>query len=175
MFGNKETGVVTFSYDTKELFNDVGILSAYMTKNLATEKGSLMDEYAITDDEWDIYVVCLEQTVPNVCEPMLKMASGIEDAFDAGIEVDEQDVLEREPGTYVEFNINDNEAYNVNVLRLVDNTLRDCLKYGVLAEFYSTCTQADLYGVAHGKYMASMKLLNQRLFQLKKKPVITSY
>lgn len=177
MFGNKEAGVITFSYDTKDLFNDVGILSAYMTKNLSAEKGSLLDEYAFTDDEWDIFKVCLKQAVPNIYESMLKMASGITDAFDAEKTVtgDEAAGLERKAGTYVEFNINDIGAYNVNVLSLVDATLRECLKYGTLAEFYSTCIHADLASMSRSKYLDNIQLLNQRLFQLKKKPVITPY
>lgn len=177
MFGNKEIGVITFSYDIKDLFNDVGILSAYMTKNLSAEKGSLLDEYAFTDDEWDIFKVCLKQAVPNIYESMLKMASGVTDAFGAEVTLvgDETEGLKRKAGTYVELSINDNGAYNANVLSLVDATLRECLKHGTLAEFYSTCIHADLYAAARDKYLANVQQLNQRLFQLKKKPVITPY
>lgn len=177
MFGNKEMGVVTFSYDINELFDDVSMLSAYMAKNIATENGSLMDEFAITDDERDIFKVCLKQAIPNIYESMLKMASGIVNAFDAEVmvEADEGTGLKRKEGTYVEFNINDGGSYNTNVLSLVDTTLRECLKHGTLAEYYSTCFHADLYATSRDKYLTNIRQLNHRLFQLKKKPVTSAY
>lgn len=173
MFGNKETGKITFYYDSDKLFNDVSLMSAYMTKNLKSEAGSLMDEFNISDDEKDIYAVCVRQTLPNIYETMMKITSGIDSAFDDEVEVSEkeQEGLKREAGKYIEFTLQDNEAYNDNVLNLVDATLLNCLKHGVLAEFYSICVNGDLYRIAQDKFTTSLFQLKQRLFQLKKKVV----
>lgn len=173
MFGNKETGNITFYYDSEKLFNDVSLMSAYMTKNLASEKGSLMDEFNISDDEQDIYKVCVRQTLPNIYETMMKITSGVDNAFDDEVVVagSESDGLKRTAGTYIEFTMQDNEAYNENVLNLVDATLLNCLKYGVLAEFYSICVNGDLHRIAQDKFTTSLFQLKQRLFQLKKKVV----
>lgn len=173
MFGNKETGNITFYYNSDKLFNDVSLMSAYMTKNLANENGSLMDEFSISDDEQDIYKVCVRQTLPNIYETMMKITSGVDNAFEDEVVVSatETDSLNREAGTYIEFTMQDNEAYNDNVLNLVDATLLNCLKYGVLAEFYAICVNGDLYRIAQDKFTTSLFQLKQRLFQLKKKVV----
>lgn len=173
MFGNKETGKITFYYNSDGLFSDVSLMSAYMTKNLANEGGSLMDEFNISDDERDIYNVCIRQTLPNIYETIIKITSGVDNAFDDEVVVSSPtgDTLNRAAGTYIELTIQDNEAYNNNVLSLVDATLLNCLKYGVLAEFYSICVNADLYRLANDKFTANLFQLKKRLFQLKKKSV----
>lgn len=173
MFGNKTTGEIAFYYDSDKLFNDVSLMSAYMTKNLKSEAGSMMDEFSISDDEKDVYKVCIRQTLPNIYETMMKITSGIENAFDDEVVVstDESDGLKRKNGTYIEFVMQDNDSYNANVLNLVDATLLNCLKYGVLAEFYSVCVNAELFRLAQDKFTTSLFQLKQRLFQLKKKSV----
>lgn len=173
MFGNKETGKITFYYDSDNLFNDVSLMSAYMTKNIKGDSGSMMDEFNISDDEKDIFKVCVRQTLPNIYETMMKITSGVENAFEdeAVVSTDETTGLKRAKGTYIEFTMKDNDAYNENVLNLVDATILNCLKHGVLAEFYSICVNGDLYRVAQDKFTTSLFQLKQRLFQLKKKVV----
>lgn len=173
MFGNKEEGKITFYYDSDGLFNDVSLMSAYMTKNLKGESGSLMDEFSISDDEKDIYKVCVRQTLPNIYETMMKITSGIDSAFDDEVTVSSKESggLKRDAGNYIEFTMQDNDSYNKNVLNLVDATLLNCLKHGILAEFYAVCVNADLYRIAHDKFTSSLFQLKQRLFQLKKKVV----
>jgi hypothetical protein len=173
MFGNKETGNITFYYDSDKLFNDVSLMSAYMTKNLKAEVGSAMDEFSISDDEKDIYAVCVRQTLPNIYETMMKITSGVGNAFDDEVNVttEETNGLKRAVGKYIEFTMQDNDAYNENVLNLVDATILNCLKHGILAEFYSICVNAELYRIAQDKFTTSLFQLKQRLFQLKKKVV----
>lgn len=173
MFGTKTSGNITFYYDSEGLFNDVSLMSAYMTKNLGSENGSLMDEYNISDDEKDVYKACVLQTLPNIYETMLKITSGVPDAFDAEVKVEtkEDSGLKREAGTYIELSIKDNSAYNSNVKSLVDVTILNCLKYGILSEFYSICVNMELYKIAHDKLTVSLFQLKQRLFQLKKKAI----
>lgn len=180
MYG-KTTGKITFYYDNDKLFNDVSLMSAYMTKNIKTDAGSAMDEFSISDDEKDVFDVCVRQTLPNIYETMMKITHGVDDAFDDNVSVAENaeingnekvdGTLGREAGTYVEFSIQDNESYNSNVLSLVDATLLNCLKHGVLAEFYSICVNGELYRIAQDKFTTILFQLKQRLFQLKKKSV----
>lgn len=152
----RNDGKITFSYNSDELFNDVGILSAYMTKNIITDKGDALDEFAISDDEREVFEVCVKQTLPNIYETLMKMCHGIEDAF-------------KYENRVIEFNILDNNEYNINVLKLVESTLLECLKYGVLSEFYSINMNAALQQAAQSKFASNLLLLNQRLFQLKRK------
>ena len=173
MYGNKLNGSITFYYDSKDLFNEVGILSAYMAKNYKDESGSMLDELSISDDEKDIYNVCLKQALPNIYDEMVKMTACIVDAFDSEseVKVDETDGLKRKAGTYVEFTLRNNNAFNSNVLTVVDSTLLNCIKFAVLAEFYSVCLHADLYRISRDKFNANVMQLRQRMFPLKKRVV----
>lgn len=205
MFG-KTSGKITFYYDSDKLFNDVSLMSAYMTKNLAGERGSIMDEFSISDDERDVYGVCVRQALPNIYETMMKITHDVENAFEdefvvaigderktttttvegeevvtenavaidknSGKDTNAKDAtLGRFAGKYVEFNIQDNDNYNSNTLGLVDATLLNCLKYGILAEFYSLCINGDLLKLAQDKFTTTLFQLKQRLFQLKKKSI----
>lgn len=172
MFGTKKVGNITFSYKTSELFDDAALLSAHMAKNTVIPEGSALDEFVLTNDEKDVFEVCVKQVMPDIYENLMKMSSGIEDAFCVETIANiEKDGLQRTSGVYISFNINDNNAYNENVLALVDATLLSCLKYGALAEFYSVNLNGDLGRIARDKYTASIMQLNQRLFQLKRKSI----
>lgn len=151
-----ETGNIVFSYDSKEMFNEVGLLSAYMAKSWAGT-GNSVDEFSITEDEEDVYNVCVKQALPAIHEVLVKLTSDINNAFDNG--------------NIIKFSLNDNGAYNENTLGIIDATLRDCIKFGVLAEFYSLCLNADLQLIAKDKFNANLFQLKQRLFQLKRKPM----
>lgn len=156
-----ENGVITFSYSADDLFNDVGLISAYMTKDIKNEQGSVIDEFAITDDERELFDVCVKQAVPNIFDAMLKMSTCTE-----GYNID---------GGYIEFSVRDNQSYNKNSLPLVESTIYDCLKFGVLTEFYSMCIHPDLKRISNEKYSEEILLLNNRLFQLKRRKVSSLY
>lgn len=154
----RKDGKITFSYNSDDLFNDVCLVSAYMVKNVITDIGAALDEFAISDDERDVFDVCVKQTLPNIYETLMKMSHGIDDAF-------------KYENKTIEFNILDNDAYNINVLNLVESTLLECLKYGVLSEFYSINVNTALQQTVQSKFTSNMLLLNNRLFQLKKKTI----
>lgn len=153
-------GSITFSYSNDTLFSDVSLLSAYMVKNINIEGASALDEFCISDDERDIFNECLKQALPNLYELVIQMAPCADGAFSDGL-----------TDGSVKISVKNNNAYNVNVLTLVDNTIYECLKFGVLAAFYSICVHEGLFTIANARYDANIKQLKQRLFQLRKKPV----
>lgn len=157
----KENGAIKFSYKADDLFNDVGLISAFMAKNLQNEKGSLLDEFAITSDERELFDMCVKQALPNIFDEMLKMSSCV-----TGIEAKDGNII---------LSFMDNNLYNDNALTLVDMTIYDCLKYGVLAEFYSICVHTDLLTLAQGKYAEMLRLLNKRLVPLKMRSISSLY
>ena len=173
MFGFRTSGEVTFFYNKEKLFDDVGLLSAHMAKSVSSD-GAAIDEYSITTDERELFDICVKQTMPNIYEALMKLSSGVSDAFNDDVVVKEDELkdLERNVGTYIEFTINDNTSYNSNVLNMVDTTIDTCLKYGILMEYYATCINAGLQKAAHDKFIVSLEQLKQRLFQLKKRQVI---
>lgn len=161
MAATVENGAIKFSYTADTLFNDVGLISAFMTKNLQNEKGSLLDEFAITSDEREVFDVCVNQTLPNIFDEMLKMSANV-----TGIENKDGNII---------LSVRDNNSYNDNALTLVDMTIYDCLKYGVLKEFYSICVHADLLGLAQSKYAEMLHLLNKRIVPLKMRSISSLY
>lgn len=156
-----ENGKITFSFTTSQLFNDVCLISSFMTKNLMNENGSALDDFAITDDERELFDVCVKQTTPNIFESMLKMTKCTEGYVN--------------DGTNISFSVKDNYAHNENAITLVESTIYDCLKFGVLSEYYSMCINAPLQSIVNKKYSDALLLLNQRLFQLKKKSISSLY
>ena len=154
-------GTITFGYTTEALFNDVEMISAFMTKDIVDDTGSATDKFIITEDEENLLDLCVKQVVPKIFEEMLnisKCATGY--SYESG---------------NISFSVKNNNAYNENVLPLVDSTIYDCLKYGVLSEFYSICTHTSIYGIVKAKYEEMLHLLDQRLYQLKKRSISSLY
>lgn len=181
--GNEPAKVVFF-YNRDTLFNDVSLVSSYMAKNLTTKEGnSLTDEFAISDDERDLVSVSLRTTLPDIYEAMTKITSGVIPAFEdlvsvgtrvkIGEDISGNDVY-IEVGDYVEFYLLDNGAYNANVITLVDASLYNAVKQGVLKEFYTTVLQPEFFKVCSERFVAELFKLKQRLFQLKKKSVVSN-
>lgn len=172
---------VLFYYDKNKLFNDVSLMSNYMAKNLTSKDGAaLTDEYAISDDERDIFDVCSRAALPDLYEAMTKITHGVSDSFDddyvvnAGSADKEYFVDDTGAviyGEYVTFRMQDNGAYNENVLFLVDASLLSTIKQSILKEYFSIVIQPEFFKVTTDRYIAELYKLKQRLFQLKKKSV----
>lgn len=179
MYKNRHNGEIAFYYESAELFNDVSRLSAFMVKNIVSESGSMLDQFSISDDEKEAYDECVKQAMPSIYEEMMKVTSFYMEspAFVPSDKVTDKgtDDLGREVGTYVVFNISDNGSHNTNVLPLVDDTLNNCLKYSILAEYYSVNLNAELLAFAREKFANNLAQLKQRLFQLKRKPVSSQF
>ena len=164
---SKTTGKIKFYYKKDVLFNDVSLVSNYMCKNLSTKDGNpLTDEYAISDDERDLVDVSIRATLPDIYEAMTKITNSIENAFEDSETISTDEC--------VSFTIQDNDAYNDNVITMVDASIYNCLKYGTLREVYSTITQAEFYNTCTTRFLAELFKLKGRLFQLKKKSVVSS-
>ena len=162
---------IEFKYKKDVLFNDVSLMSNYMSKNLSTKDGnSITDDYAISDDERDLVDVCVRATLPDIYEAMVKITNTVSSAF-------EDDKVVSEGGQsvhYVSFTMQDNGAYNANVLTMVDASLYNSLKYGTLKEVYSTVVQPEFFNTCANRFVGELYKLKQRLFQLKKKSVVSS-
>ena len=158
---------IEFKYKRDVLFNDVSLMSNYMSKNLSTKDGnSLTDDYAISDDEQDLVYMCIRATLPDIYEAMVKITKAVSSAFE------DDKVISGEH--YVSFTIQDNGQYNANVLTMVDASLYNSLKYGTLKEVYSTVVQPEFFNTCANRFVAELYKLKQRLFQLKKKSVVSS-
>ena len=165
--------LILFYYDRETIFNDVSLMSNYMCKNLTTKEGnSMTDDYAISDDERDLVNVSIRAALPDIYESMAKITNSVSSAF-------EDDATETgatgrpAAGHYVEFTLLDNGAYNDNVLTTVDASLYNSIKFGTIKEVYSTIVNPDLFRLAADRFVGELFKLKQRLFQLKKKSVLS--
>ena len=182
---------IVFFYNREILFNDVSLMSNYMVKNLATKDGnSLTDEYAISGDEQDIVDVSIRSALPDLYEALTKITTAVIPAFDDCVTINAggegtppkktigKDITNADVkvpyGDYVELYILDNNAYNANVITMVDASLYNALKYGVLKEVYSSLVNTDLYNLCNARFIQELLKLKQRLFQLKKKSVVSN-
>jgi len=164
---------IKFLYNRDTLFNEVSLMSNYMSKNLSTKDGNaLTDDYAISDDEKDLVNVSIRATLPDIYESMAKITNAISPAFDD--DVTEAGSGSIEAGHYVEFVLQDNGAYNDNVLTMVDASLYNCIKHGTLKEIYSTIVNPEFFKICAERFVAELFKLKTRLFQLKKKSVVSN-
>ena len=189
--GSEAPAKILFYYNRDTLFNDVSLMSTYMSKNLSTKDGNaLTDDYAISDDEKDLVQVAIRATLPDIYESMAKITNAVIPAFDDDVQeygasatsgqrqttgTDIQGTTITIPaGHYVEFTLLDNGAYNDNVLTMVDASLYNCVKHGTLKEIYSTIVNPEFFKLCADRFVAELFKLKQRLFQLKKKSVLSN-
>ena len=167
MIDTSTTGKIKFYYKRDVLFNEISLMSNYMAKNLSSKDGnSLTDEYAISDDERDLVDVCIRAALPDIYEAMTKITSAVTNAFDDDAIISGDHC--------VVFTLQDNDAYNSNVLTLVDASLNNCIKQGTLKEIYSTIVNPEFFKISADRFVAELFKLKQRLFQLKKKSVVSN-
>lgn len=158
---------IQFYYKRDTVFDEVSLMSNYMAKNLATKDGnSLTDEYAISEDERDLVNISIRAALPDIYEAMTKITTLVADAFDDDVTVS--------GNSCVSFTILDNAAYNDNVLSIVDASLNNCVKFGTLKEIYSTLPQPEFFNSCSSRFVGELFKLKQRLFQLKKKSVVSN-
>lgn len=152
-------GMIEFSYTKLSLFNNASLRSTYKSRCMIDQQGNYIGEpYALSDDESDAFEICLEKIMTDIYDTVLKMTSGVTDAFVAD-------------SAQVTFKIRDNRGYNENVLKNVDISVKDSIVAGVLREWYDVCAKPDFYAEYALKYQVSVNALRDRLFQLKKKTI----
>lgn len=150
---------IRFYYTKEQLFNNVSLRSTYKARSLMDQEGNYVGEpYALSDDEKDAFEVCVGNIVSDLYDTVLKLTSGVPDAFVAT--ADE-----------VVFIIRDNHCYNINVLQNVDISIKNALICGILREWYDVCAKPDYYEEYAVKYRNAVNLLRDRIFQLKKKAI----
>jgi hypothetical protein len=161
---------VSFHYKVDDLFNIDSLWSMYKTVHkLDAEGESLLDKYAITEDERDIFLSFLSDGVYDVFNRFLKYTSGITDAigFNADYTPEGGSV-----GKYVWVKISDYETYNVNYLKAVDKVLEKALRFFVLREWFALKDLNDDAAKADLSYKQNIANLLRHSMQLKKTTIV---
>lgn len=180
-FHHNADPVIVFYYLREDLFSVVNLYTLYRSKNIIQSQGaeagkSMIDEYALTEDERDAFYLFAKNALYNVFGEVYKMTKALSDTvfINDGVYTGESstsDVVTGDPA--YGFMIYDNDAYNDNVLQLVDNEVLNHIKYEILYNWF------ELAGIdpEAAKYRAKLtesriNLVNKYLFQLRK-PLIS--
>jgi len=154
---DKENDLIVFQYDISDLFNNVSLKSSYKSR-FVSEDGRVVDEMTLMDDDRDAFEANLQRILADIYERIIKLTSAVDDAYST------------EEGN-ISIKMQNNDAYNTNVLGLVDASIYDCLETGSMKEWYSVCGKTDYEQEYAAKYTAALSLLSSRMFQLKKKSI----
>lgn len=152
-----ENNVILFQYALDDLFNNVSLKSSYKAR-VVSDDGRVADDMSMLDDDKDAFKANIMKLLADIYERIVKLTSSVENAYT----VDQTNIIVK---------MQNNDAFNPNVLDIVDASIYDCLETGSLKEWYSVCGKMDYeqeYGV---KYNAALSLLSNRMFQLKKKSI----
>lgn len=148
----KDNSNITFSYEIDAIFEDASRISAYNAKSIRDKEGnSMFTDFALSDDEKDIFIQGLNSIVPEIREKIIKLASPSTNTDTSSIS----------------FVIKDNGVYNSAVLDLVDSSFHECLVEGALKAWYKNCSHMDFMKLYLESFAISLEKLYQRMFQLK--------
>lgn len=171
---------IYFIYEREGIFDDIRQLSTFMAKNAANKEGQpMLEQYAITEDEAPMFGLCLRDCLPDVWELMVKLTHGVEDAYQDAKTFTAEEVAElatkgitvSADKEYVTFRIVNNGAYNPNILKVVDASIRSTIEQGVMEKWYTRIAQADLLKMASLGFTSESSSLSRRLMQLLRKSV----
>jgi len=166
---NVSGGEIKFYYKTDSLFDRCKIMSAYKANSIKTESGeSMLDEYAMTDDEKDAFLVILEDVIFNAGMKFRKLHADVTEGvfFDTVIP-------QTDPDKANGFTIIDHDAYNENLLSHVDNHTRAYIVSHVLYEWYKLKNLADLAKLQEVDMLRASGNLDKTIFQFYK-PLINT-
>jgi len=157
---------IKFSELTPNLFNEVMQLSLYQVRNIKDEKGiDQVDEYAITEGELDFFETQLRYVVPEVFYHLTKWAKGIADS----VFIDYDTSTTAECG----FSIVDNQAYDANILSVIDPKIRECYTLWILHKWFFHSGLHDLSKEYLAMYNDNIRTLKKKAFDLIK-PLMAS-
>lgn len=161
---------IRFYYSQDEIFNRDSLETLFLAKQMKDDKGAAkVDDYAITEDERNIFQSLLDKAVLDIYSVFMKYTKGIPkvDTFDT--DVMESTTSVDTSDDYVEFEIRDNSAYKVSILKWVDRQIKEMLILHVKSGWYDIVGLSDLEGKYFAKYqMAKSELINKGLIDLLK-------
>lgn len=152
-----DNDTILFQYKTDDIFNNVALKTSYKSR-FVSDDGRVVDELTLMDDDKGAFNANLQKVMADIYERIIKLTSAVDDAYSIS-------------ESMATLKVQNNSAYNTNVLSLVDASIYDCIETGSIKEWYSVCGKADYEQEYAAKYAAALSLLSSRMFQLKKKSV----
>lgn len=166
---------IVFFYNEDSLFNNVMIRTTYRAKNIRDTTGeSQIDDYAISEDERDVFGIFLSGSIHEAFNQVMKMTTKVTDALilgETGDDVFDTTLPEGVAATDVlfGFKVKDHEAYNDNNIILVDEGVKSMVETFIMRDWYEMVGNNEEFQKMAAKYLALKRdLVTKRLFQLRK-------
>lgn len=172
------SGEIIYYYDHNALFDDVQHESAFMCKNIVSKEGEALSErFSITADEEPMFKLCLREILPVIYETVRPLTHGIDDAISDDMlgstlkAIPDLSGLEGvvDADEYVVIRLQDNAAYNPNMLKIVDSSLQTAIEQGALSEFYARVVHKELTEMSAAFFSSQVTSLARRIVELRKK------
>lgn len=159
---------ILFYWQKSSLLANIQLRTKYRAKTLFNEKGeSQVDEYSMSNDETDAFLLFAEQAFNDIFSIVLKMTTGV--TTDPLIIDDTAYIGATGINNCYGFKIVDEDAYNVNNLLTVDDGVKQYIEAHIMASWYKLVGLKEEYALWESeKYDVRSDLLNKRLFQLRK-------
>ena len=153
--------IITFSYDMLDMFNSVSLRTTYRSNMVRNQENEAQhDDIAISQQEKDIVKEFLAQAAYEIFSELFKLAEGVTTSISVGTGC--------VSGQLIIGSIVDEDAYNDNVLPAIDSKIENCLRYFVMAEWYSSTGMKDDGTENYQKYRSNLSKMKNLTFQLRK-------
>ena len=163
-------GTLVFHYLTDDLFDRVNALSLYKGRAIKGTNGeSMIDDVAMTAGERDAFNIFMPTAATKVFTLVQKMTNSVTNALIINDVVDFGDASDSDLSNQYAVIVEDNDAYNENILIQVDKGIQDMLTFHCLADWYELMNLDDQASKMLAKYNdMRLEMVNKRLFDLRK-------
>jgi hypothetical protein len=151
-------GTIRFSETTENLFNEAKLLSSFRSRTILGPDGkNAFDQYAMTESERSFFLNSLQYVVVEVFSELAKIANGVVDS----VFIDEGST-NAESG----FSLTDNEAYDNNILTIIDKRIRKCMVLYCLADWWSHSGQDVIAQSYNLQYFECLRVMKDKAWVL---------
>jgi len=158
---------IKFYETTLSLFNEVKQRTAYRSKDLRGQDGkSQFDSYAMMDDDEDLFDTIVDYAVPIVFSELARIAKGITNS----VFVDEE--ITALIGDGSGFSLVDYDAYDDNILTVIDKRIRECYVFYILQQWWGMRGLEDERAKAENQYIRALVAMKEAAWSLIK-PLMT--
>lgn len=160
---------ICFYYTVDSLFNDASMRSMYQARSIKDNSGAtLVDDFAITEDERNIHLSLVEDAVFDVFLNFIKYTKSITNAIQHNVNYTPSGGQQAKT-SYVQ--IVDTGNYNENYIKAIDTNLLKAIRFYTLRDWFASQGRLEEAKQFDGLYMLALRNVKNHAFQLKKASV----
>jgi len=153
-----------FYFGTEALKNEVILRTTYRAKTIKSEDGkSQLDDYAMSENEEDAFLLFLDYAVRNVFAELLKLTDAVKNSV--FVNTDKGGSIGESSGWY----LNDYGAGNDNAIDLLDIFSKEAIVHFVMKEWYRLTGVAAEAERSDIEYRQKIISVNNQTLELRKK------